>query len=145
MLLQPRSEVWDLVVSSLPITKVDTLGLTLTRRCRKCVVHNREFASLSWFVVPTGRDYVPNGVLHQLILTRTRWAGWSTTVTNVQCDRGRCTEIVWHRPREDLIVTWDRVKWGDGLQRRNIPSRKSLQGSKCRSLSNGRWFRSAKR
>jgi len=41
----------------------DFSTLPLLAGWRKCAVHNREFASSSWFVMPASCDHVPNVVL----------------------------------------------------------------------------------
>jgi hypothetical protein len=74
-------------------------------RCRKYVVHNREFASLFRFVAPAGRDHTPNTVLQPLILTWVRWTGWSLPESNIVDHVNLITVTIGQYTGEDLFVT----------------------------------------
>ena len=69
------------------------------------MVHNREFASLLWFIAPAGRNRIPNGVLQPLVLTWIRWAGWSLSEPNIVDHVDLITVTIGQYTGEDLFVT----------------------------------------
>lgn len=76
----------------------------LVTRCQKYTVHNRELASLFWFVVPPSCDHIPYGVLQPLLPTHTCWAGWPRTAFDIIADPVLVTDVMWQHTRKDLIV-----------------------------------------
>jgi len=70
----------------------------------KYLVNDRKFTPLSRFVVPTGRNHIPNGVVQPSILTWVCWAGWSLTLPNIPLDHVTAPAIKRQYPREDLMV-----------------------------------------
>jgi len=68
------------------------------------VAHIREFASLFWLIVPTGRDYIPNWVLQQSALAGVFWTRWSFTSTNIGDHILHVAFIIGQYPCEDLIA-----------------------------------------
>jgi hypothetical protein len=125
------------VVMSIQVTHLDIPAPPHTM-LQKYTVHDSELIPLRWLTAPTGRNRVPNMVLQPLILARVPWTRWTFPKSDISDYTRLITTIIWQYPREDLFTASNRIKWWDGPQHRNIPRRKSLQGSRHRSVLKGR-------
>jgi len=97
------------------------------------MVHDRGFTSFFRFLVPAGRDHIPNRVLQQSTLARVNWTGWSFTLTNTSDYALHITSVIRQYPREDLIVTGRLFRVVIWLQKRYVPRKKSSQQRKYHS------------
>jgi len=70
---------------------------------QKNLVHDGESTPLVPFMVPTGCDRIPNGVLQPLILALVPRTGRSFTLLNAPGDCFVVAIIIWQYSREDLI------------------------------------------
>ena len=73
-------------------------------RRRKCAMRDREFTPLSWIIVPTSLNHVPNLVLQPPALARVRWTRWSSTKSNTGEHVTLVATVVRNYPRQDLLV-----------------------------------------
>jgi hypothetical protein len=101
--LEERGDPWDKFYALLWSVRSDILGV-LGTGCRKYVVHDREFISVCRFIIPAGRNCIPNTVLQPLILAPVPWTGWSFNASDIVDYTILLTVTVWQYPREHLIV-----------------------------------------
>jgi len=86
------------------MTWFDMLDLLLAGY-RQYMVHNGEFASLVWLIVPAGCDGIPNWVRQPSIPTWVYWTGWSFSGNSIGEHDLYVPSTIRQHPREDLIIT----------------------------------------